>query len=246
MADVEVVTTGERHDLDEEARAAFRPTWPEFIFHDPVPAQYMERVEEYFPDYDVMLLDQGHVVAGAWAVPLRWNGHVSGLPDRGFDGALMSSVTGHENREAADTLCIMAAAVRADRQGTGLAGQALTALRERAVGAGLRHVIAPVRPALKSRYPITPMASFASWLRADGLHIDPWIRTHQRLGATVLGPAPKAMTITGTVAEWEEWTGMAFPESGRYVVPDALDPVAINRKHDRGTYEETNLWMQHL
>jgi hypothetical protein len=71
MADVEVVTTGERHDLDDEARAAFHPTWPKFIFHDPITPQYIERVEEYFSYYDVMLLDQGHVVAGAWAVPLR-------------------------------------------------------------------------------------------------------------------------------------------------------------------------------
>jgi GNAT superfamily N-acetyltransferase len=246
MADVEVVTTSERHDLDEEASAAFRPTWPEFIFHDPVVPQYIGRVEEYFPYYDVMLLEEGRVVAGAWAVPLRWNGQVVGLPDRGYDGALIRSVTGHENAQPADTLCIMAAAVRADRQGTGLAGKALTALRERAAGTGLRHVIAPVRPALKSRYPITPMESFARWKREDGLHMDPWIRTHQRLGATILGPAPRAMTIIGTVAEWEQWTGMAFPESGRFVVPDALDPVDIDRDQDRGTYEETNLWMQHL
>jgi GNAT superfamily N-acetyltransferase len=246
VADIEVVTSSERHDLDAEARAAFRPAWPEFIFHDPVSAQYTDRVADYFPYYDVTLLDQGHVVAGAWAVPLRWDGLVSSLPDRGYDGALTSSVTGRENGEPVDTLCIMAAAVRADRQGTGLAGQALTALRERAVGTGLRRVIAPVRPALKSRYPITPMDIFARWMREDDLHIDPWIRTHQRLGARILVPAPKAMTITGTVAEWEEWTGMAFPDSGRYVVPDALDPVDIDRDLDRGTYEETNLWMQHL
>jgi GNAT superfamily N-acetyltransferase len=246
MADIEVVTTGERHDLDEEALAAFHPTWPQFLFHDQVTPRYIARVEEYFPYYDVILLEEGHVAAGAWAVPLHWNGRVSGLPDRGYESALINSVTAHENAEPTDTLCIMAAAVRADRQGVGLAGQALTALRERAVGTGLRHVIAPVRPALKSKYPITSMESFARWMRNDGLHIDPWIRTHQRLGAIILGPAPKAMTITGTVAEWEEWTGMAFPESGRYVVPDALDPVHIDREQDRGTYEETNLWMQHL
>ncbi len=52
----------ERHDLDEEASAAFRPTWPEFIFHDPISAQCIKRVEEYFPDNDVMLLDYGQVV----------------------------------------------------------------------------------------------------------------------------------------------------------------------------------------
>ena len=54
------------------------------------------------------------------------------------------------------------------------------------------------------------------------------------------------MVITGTVAEWEGWAAMAFPESGEYVVPDALDLVRIDREHDRGTYAETNLWMRHL
>jgi GNAT superfamily N-acetyltransferase len=246
MTDIEVVTTGERHDLDDEARAAFHSTWPKFIFHDPVAAEYIERVEEYFPYYDVILLDDGRVVAGAWGVPLRWDGQVSGLPADGFDGALITSVTGHENAVPADTLCVMAAAVRADWQGTGLAGKALTALRERAAGTGLGHMIAPVRPALKSRYPLTPMASFARWMRGDGLHIDPWIRTHQRLGARILRPAPRSMLITGTVAEWEDWAKMAFPQTGRYVVPDALDLVRIDRAADRGTYAETNLWMRHV
>lgn len=41
-------------------------------------------------------------------------------------------------------------------------------------------MIAPVRPVLKSRYPLTPMKNFARWTREDGLHIDPWIRTHQK------------------------------------------------------------------
>jgi hypothetical protein len=179
-------------------------------------------------------------------VPVRWDGTPGGLPDGGYDGALMSAVTGHEKSVPADTLCIMAAAVKAGSQGTGLAGNVLTALRARAAAAGLQHVIAPVRPALKSRYPLTSMENFARWTRDDGLHIDPWIRAPQRLGATILAPARPSMIITGTVAEWEQWTGMAFPESGQYVVPDALDLVDISREKDRGTYAETNLWMRHL
>jgi GNAT superfamily N-acetyltransferase len=156
------------------------------------------------------------------------------------------AVTGHEASVPPDTLCIMAAAVRPGHRGAGLAGQALSALRERAASAGLQRVIAPVRPTLKSRYPLTPMENFARWTRDDGLHIDPWIRTHQRLGATILTPAQPSMIITGTVAEWERWTGMAFPESGQYIVPDALDLVDIDREKDRGTYAETNLWMRHV
>jgi GNAT superfamily N-acetyltransferase len=245
MGDLQIVTTADRHDLDEQATAAFRPGWPEFIFHDPISSEHIGRVETYFPHYDVLLLDDGQVVAGGWGVPIQWDGTINVLP-AGYDGALISAVTGHENSVPADTLCIMAAAVRADRQGGGLAGKTLGALRERATTAGLQHVIAPVRPALKSRYPLTPMQNFARWSRGDGLHIDPWIRTHQRLGATILAPAPRSMTITGTVPEWEDWASMAFPETGHYVVPDALDLVDIDREKDRGTYHETNLWMRHL
>jgi GNAT superfamily N-acetyltransferase len=244
MAELEVVTSADRHDLDEETRDALRTVWPEFIFHDPVSAEHIGRVEAYFPQYDVIVLDEGQVVAGGWGVPIRWDGTVDTLPD-GYDGALVSAVTGHENSVPADTLAIMAAAVKADRQGGGLAGATLTALRDRATAAGLRRVIAPVRPALKDRYPLTPMEDFARWVRDDGLHIDPWIRTHQRLGASVLAPAPRSMIITGTVSEWEDWAAMAFPETGPYVVPQALDLVEIDREQDRGTYAETNLWMRH-
>jgi hypothetical protein len=139
----------------------------------------------------------------------------------------------------------MAAAVKPGHRGGGLAGRILTELRNRAGSAGLQRVIAPVRPTLKSSYPLTPMASFARWNRGDGLHLDPCIRTHQRLGATTIGPAPCSMVITGTVAEWEDWAGMTFPETASYVVPGALDLVEINRERDQGRYAETNLWMRH-
>jgi GNAT superfamily N-acetyltransferase len=244
MASLEVVTSADRHDLDEEARAAFREVWPEFIFHDPVSAAHIERVEQYFPRFDVMLLADGEVVAGGWGVPMAWSGTLEELPE-GYDGALVRSVEGFEKGVAADTLSVMAAAVKAGHQRGGYAGQVLSALRSRALDAGLSRVIAPVRPALKNKYPLTPMSRFASWRREDGMHIDPWIRTHERMGASILGPAPRSMVITGTIAEWSSWTEMAFPETGSYVVPDALDLVSISVEDDRGTYEETNLWMRH-
>jgi hypothetical protein len=48
------------------------------------------------------------------------------------------------------------------------------------------------------------MESFARWTRSDGLHIDPWIRTHQRLGASTgrtssLTHPPPESTKTGAV-----------------------------------------------
>ena len=72
MREPQVVTTSERHDLDEQAEAAFRPGRPEFIFHDPTSSEFIGRVETYFPQYDVLLLENGQVVAGGWGVPIQW------------------------------------------------------------------------------------------------------------------------------------------------------------------------------
>jgi hypothetical protein len=242
---MDVVTSSDRPDLEDEARAGFRVKWPEFIFHDPTSRLYIDRVEKYFPSFDVLLLDDGRVVAGGWGVPMQWDGGVDNLPD-GYDGALARSVEGHEAGDAPNTLSLMAVAVVNNETRRGLAGMALSALRTRATDAGLDHVVAPVRPSLKPRYPLTDMDIFAAWTREDGLSIDPWIRTHQRLGATILGAARRSMVITGSVAEWEAWTDMAFPQTGHYVVPDALGLVEIDREGDRGTYVEDNLWMQHV
>lgn len=245
MPTPKIVTSGEHPDLRADAAAALRGGWPRFVLHDPLSNTFRRRVEAYFPGFDVLLVEDGEVVADGRAVALRWDGRTATLPG-GYDGALVASVTEHEASVRPDTLCLMAVTVRPGRTGGGLAGRVITALRERAVAAGLQRVIAPVRPALKAKYPLTTMADFARWTRADGLHPDPWIRTHQRLGASVLAPAPRSMVVPGTVAEWEKWTGMAFPRTGQYVVPDALDPVEIDCERDRGVYAETNLWMRHL
>ena len=51
--------------------------------------------------------------------------------------------------------------------------------------------------------------------------------------------------MAATVAEWEQWAEMAFPETGSYVVPGALVPVEIDRERDEGHYLEPNVWIVH-
>jgi hypothetical protein len=119
----------------------------------------------------------------------------------------------------------------------------LERMRGLATAHGLDCLIAPVRPTWKERYPLTPMESYVLWRREDGFHYDPWIRTHERIGAEILSPAPKSMTVTASRDEWEEWTGLQFPEDGDYVVPGALVPVHFDG--GRGTYVEPNVWMRH-
>ncbi|MDH4177797.1 MAG: hypothetical protein OEW31_06950 [Thermoleophilia bacterium] len=79
----------------------------------------------------------------------------------------------------------------------------------------------------------------------DGLPFDPWLRAHARASAAIVRVRGRALHVPGTVAEWEQWAGMAFPESGQYVVPGALMPVAVDVDADRGPYVEPDVWMHH-
>ena len=118
-------------------------------------------------------------------------------------------------------------------------------MRALGAGHGLTEFVAPVRPTLKASYPLTPLERFIGWRRPDGTLLDPWLRVHERLGAKILGIAPRTLVNVGTVAQWEEWTGLAFPESGEYIVPGAMQPVRIDRDKDEGRYADPNVWMRH-
>ena len=130
-------------------------------------------------------------------------------------------------------------------RGQGLSRRMIERMAEIGRDHGLDTLIAPVRPTLKERYPLTPIERYLSWRRQDGTHLDPWLRTHERLGADIVKVAPESMRVSGTVAEWEEWTEIALPESGAYVVPGALVPIEIDRERDEGVDLEPNVWMVH-
>lgn len=243
---IAVVTSPDHPELHGEARLAFRNQWPEFVYHDELERRYpyARRVETHFRDLHIFLLEDGRVVAGGWGVSLAWDGTPDDLPE-GYRSALAQSFADHEQGRAVNTLSFMAAAVAEAHHGRGLAVRVLESLMERGAAAGLTHVIAPIRPTWKHRHPRVPMAEYATWTRDDGLSSDPWIRTHQRMGATIIKAAPNSIVVTGTLTDWEAWTAMRFPASGSYSVPGALNPVEVDRERDIATYREENLWVQH-
>jgi len=241
----ELIPVAQAPQYDEEAEQRFLEEWPEFIFHDLEVRKYSDRRAKDFPEWEFYLIsDDERLIAGCWGVPIAWDGTVEDLP-AGFTGTLARAVTSYEEGVVPNTFVLMAAAVRSDEQGRGHSSRVITAVRERAVAGGLSQVIAPVRPTLKTRYPLTPIETFMTWTREDGLPLDPWLRTHARLGATLLAPAPVSQTMTGSVADWEKWTGVLFPSSGTYVIPAGLTTLEIDRSADLGTYREPNIWMRH-
>ena len=131
------------------------------------------------------------------------------------------------------------------RRGENISAEILKQMKTLALRRGFRNLIVPVRPTWKARYPLQRIERYAQWKNGEGLFYDPWLRTHQRLGATVMKCVDSTLTIRGSIQEWENWTGLVFPESGAYVVKDALQPVQIDLASDLGVYDEPNVWMRH-
>ncbi len=51
------------------------------------------------------------------------------------------------------------------------------------------------------------------------------------------------MYVPASVTDWQEWTGLMFPESGEYVIEGALTPIRIDLEKDLGEYIEPNVWV---
>ena len=245
MSNYQFTTYARRPDLVGAARQLNGSVWPEFMFHDAVADRLWHRLEGTFGDYQTMWVDDDeHVVAVGNTVPLVWDNAVDHLPI-GWDDAFERAVNDYDAGCEPTVLCAIQATVDRSLQGQGLSRMVLRGMRHRAAQAGLAALIAPVRPMWKSRYPLTPLDRYIRWTQLDGSPFDPWLRTHWRLGAQIVKVADPSMMIESSVAEWEAWTAMQFPESGQYIVPGALNPVAIDVEADRGWYIEPNVWMRH-
>jgi GNAT superfamily N-acetyltransferase len=215
-------------------------TFPEYMNHNE-PGRNWGRLYTDFPDFQVGLLDDGgELVAEAHAIPVPWDGTVAGLPsgwDEGFESGMAMD-------EAATALMAVAISVAPSQQGRRLSSRMIQTFTDNARAAGLSAgVIAPVRPTWKERYPLTPIETYMEWRRRDGSRLDPWLRIHEVVGGEILAAAPRSMVIRGTAAEWEEWTGMAFPSDGEYVFPGGLATLVFD--DGVGTHVEPNVWVLH-
>jgi len=103
-------------------------------------------------------------------------------------------------------------------QGKGISPIAAEELKNMCLKMGIKRLIIPIRPTLKSKYPLNDIDNYIKWKTKDGLPFDPWLRVHVRKNAEIINACKKAVEIRGTVKEWETWTNMKFPESGKYVV----------------------------
>jgi GNAT superfamily N-acetyltransferase len=250
-AGLTVATFAQRPDLlDKVFAPEIQSAVPEFMRHDPAAMLDFGQLDCYrkFGLVAVDPAEPDRPVARAFSVPFARHDGTKGpeeLPDGGWDAVIR---WGDEDRRAARRPTAVSAleitvAPRLQRRGT--SRLMLNALCENARRLGFADLYAPLRPTEKHLEPLTPFAEYVARQRPDGLPHDSWVRTHVRAGARIIKVAARSMVIAGTVAEWTQWTGLAFSGSGPAIVPGALSPIHVSLEQDHAVYVEPNLWVHH-
>jgi GNAT superfamily N-acetyltransferase len=228
-------------------RGLTKEVWPEFMLHDPVANENWHELFDRFRDYQLALYDaeNGRVAGMANSFPLRWDDPLENLPEAGWDWAFQEAVTNHQNGISPNFHCAIQIVLRHEYQGQGLSRPMVEAVRSVTEVKGLPALIIPLRPSEKPRYPLISLDNYITWKTEDGEAFDPWLRVHMRAGAKIVKVCHESKTIRGTCADWEAWTGMKLPQSGKYIIAGALNPIEMSVERDEGVYVEPNVWIVH-
>lgn len=240
------VSAAEDVNAVDRADAVTTKAWPEFMLHDPVAKRNWRYLNELAPEFQFALQDRmtGDWIANGSSIPVKWDQELDALPDEGWDWVFEKGVAQLKEGIEPNMLSALAIQIVPAYQGRSFSHLMVTLMRELARAAGLTHLLAPVRPNQKAAHPEMSMDQYIQ-KENNGLPADAWLRVHVRQGARIIRICSRAMTISGTVDEWKQWTGLCFKYTGRFPVPGALVPVSIDLKADRGIYIEPNVWVAH-
>ena len=252
-SDVTVSTFAQRPDL---LRKVFGPeiqsAVPEFMRHDPTGGlYYRDEALEFFREFGLVAVDSAEPerpVARAFSVPFAFRDGTEGreeLPGGGWDAVIRWADADRRAGRHWTAVSALEIMVAPSLQRRGISRLMLAAMRDNARRLGLVDLYVPLRPTEKHLEPLTPFADYVARQREDGLPYDPWIRVHVLAGARIAKVAPCSMVVSGTIAEWTAWTGLAFGGSGRAIVPGALSAVHVSLEQDYAVYVEPNLWVHH-
>jgi GNAT superfamily N-acetyltransferase len=222
-------------------------SWHEFMLHDKVANKNWHELFDRFEEYQFAMLDteSNRMAAMGNSLPFYWDQPLEELPEDGWDWVFLKAVEDHKQGISPKIQSAIQIAIHPDYQNQGLSRQMVKAMGAIGRSKGFKELVAPVRPNQKSTYPLTSIDDYMTWKTDENLPFDAWLRVHVRVGGKIIKPCHEAMTIRGSRAEWESWTGLKFPQSGEYLIPGALNPLQINADQDEGVYVEPNIWMVH-
>lgn len=245
MANTFIDITELNQKQNDQYRKAIINAFPEIVRKSPVIAKYWDRVEKYFPNYQLFIIDDNGDVAGfVNSIPFYWDDRLDMLPREGWDWMLIKGVEDYEKGVVPNSLGGLQIIVSSDYLGQGYSKVIINKAQQIAAELQFKHFVIPIRPIYKSRHPHMSMTDYIQYREHDKIY-DPWIRTHLKGGAEILSICDKAMHVYGNLSFWEGIMKQPLSTSGQYLVEGALNPINIDVSKDYGEYFEDNIWISY-
>lgn len=176
-------------------------------------------------------------------VPLWEKESIEDLPDEGWRWAIKSSLKNESGKPK--YVSAISATVAKGFRGKKISQRILSEFKRLAQESGAEALIAPVRPSLKSKYPLIPLKEYVEWRRPDGSRYDSWLKIHEGIGGRIVKISKDAMIATRPLEFWKELSGQDYLSSGKYLIDGALNPIEIDIDRQEGVYREPGVWIVH-
>lgn len=238
-------TLGFRPDLFHQMKAVHLETWPSYFAGSPFIAKYWSRVWTEFPDYQFCLLDEsGEIAAVCNGIPLYWDESIEHFP-AGWDAGITLAFAQAAEKIKPNAILGLTGVVTEKFRSKGLSTLIVKAFRRLCGLHGLSYFFGPVRPVGMFEHGHLDFATWVDSVDERGEPKDHWLRTHKRLGATIVGAAPLSQLVEGTLSEWATWTGQSWEKSGSYILSDTLQPIEVHVEEDYARYYDPSIWVMH-
>ncbi|MBA3661438.1 MAG: N-acetyltransferase [Gammaproteobacteria bacterium] len=242
-AEYNIVNGIEQLNLIKNIIALRKRVWPDFIR---LADDIIFKIYKLYPDFQVSLLDKNNeLIAIANSLPIIGNKSLIDLSNDGVSWVINTVLDENYDVNLANILCAISITVSDKYRNRGISKILLQYLNQIKHSKKYTSLIVPVRPSLKCLYPLISIDKYIKWKNKAGLIFDPWLRTHISVGANILNVCHRSAFITATISQWEQWTGLCFPDDGSYIIKNALVPIEIDFMNNQGTYIEPNVWVSY-
>lgn len=219
--------------------------FPHIISESDIIKKYWNRLETYFPDFQLFLIDtDGELVGFMNAIPFHFRRPLDELPEDGWDWMFAKGISDYESNKPPNFLGGLQVVVRPKYQKMGYSKQILNHAKQVIKSMKLLNLVIPIRPTKKHLFPEMSMASYLDLKDKEQVY-DPWIRTHLNGGAEIIKICESSMSIKGDIPFWEIILDKPIRESGNYLLSGALMPIALDVKNNTGEYKEPNIWIKY-
>ena len=149
-----VVNFKERPDLYDLQNDICGKAFPVFLYYSDIASKYWEKMIAYYKEYQLLLLEEDHIIAVINCMPMNLDIADEELPEEAFNWGFEKGIKDFESGKEINAVMGIQIVIPEEYQGKGISSIAVEELKNMCVIMGIKRLIIPLRPTLKSKYPL--------------------------------------------------------------------------------------------